>query len=134
MATGFTIGEALALEHPGQAPLAAILDNHVVSLRTPLEADATIRPVRAREAHGQRILRRTARHLLLSAALDVAPGQKLTAGQSMLGGTFFRLTPALHEASLAELCERLNAQIDALTARDLRLSTASSRWRRRRSC
>jgi uridine kinase len=113
---GLSLGEVLALEHPGESFLAAILDNHVVSLRTPLEAEASIAPVRPEDPHGQRILRRSAGHVLLSAALDVDPTLTLTAGQSMLGGIFFGLAPQPARTQLDGLCVAINARMDALTA------------------
>jgi uridine kinase len=110
VAAGTTIGDALAAAYPEEAPLAAILDNHVVSLRTVLETDATITPVRPRDAHGRRILQRSAAHVLISAALEVAPSLSLAVGQSILGGTFFRIV-ADEPPTLTDLCAGLNARI-----------------------
>ena len=58
---------------PGE-PVAALLENDLVSLSDRLEFGGTLRPVHPRDPHGMRVVQRTACFLLSMAAHRAAPG------------------------------------------------------------
>ncbi len=71
------------------APIAAVLDNRLVSLGNVLYDGAEVRLVRPGDAEGREVYRRSLTVVLQSAVRTAHPGVKLMAGQSLGGGVFY---------------------------------------------
>ena len=76
-------------------PIAALLENNLVSLSDPLEFGGAIRPVYPRDPHGIRVMQRTACFLLSMAVHRAAPKAHFRIHADCGPGVFFTLDPAI---------------------------------------
>ena len=79
------------------APVAALLENNLVSLSDPLEFGGSIRPVFPRDPHGMRVMQRTACFLLSMAVHRAAPGAHFRIHADCGTGVFFTLEPGISD-------------------------------------
>ena len=97
---GTSVGEILSAtcrtpaDGPG-APVAALLENDLVSLADPLEFGGAIRPVFPRDPHGMRVMQRTACFLLSMAVHRAAPDARFRIHADCGAGVFFTLEPTI---------------------------------------
>lgn len=79
------------LDANGRPILGAVLNNRLVSLSTPIRGVAHIRAVTDEGREGTPIYRRSISIVLAQAVHEVAPGERLSIGQSLGEGYFFEL-------------------------------------------
>ncbi len=104
---------------PGDTPVvAAILNNKLCELTTPLVRDSDVRPVRLSETDGARIYRRSLVFLLAAAAHQVFPGVELFVEHAATtAGAYFCEIGGREPFTEAEL-QRLEARMHELVAED----------------
>ena len=108
---GECIGELLKRYPPrkGGRPLAAKLNQHLVSLETSLRYSCRVTPVTYDQREGTAVYRRSACLILFEAVEELYPEATIVVGQSLAGGYYFDLhseTP-LPENHLAEIEARM---------------------------
>lgn len=94
----------------------ATLNNHLVSLETPVDGDSLVRAVTPESREGQEILRRTASHVLHLLFRTRFPQFSFVIGQSLLGGYFYEVDGA---PDLEAMARELTAGLEELAAQDL---------------
>ncbi|HVB79486.1 MAG TPA: hypothetical protein VNE82_05970, partial [Candidatus Binataceae bacterium] len=90
---GTTVGEALDGAR-GREVVAARLDGKLVDLSRPLEADATLEPVKADSPEGLDVLRHSTAHLMAQAVQSLYPGTQVTIGPTIEDGFFYDFAPS----------------------------------------
>ncbi|MEW6280054.1 MAG: nucleoside kinase [Candidatus Eremiobacterota bacterium] len=114
---GTTISEVLGQIYVEEhRVLGATLNNHLVSLDTRIDGDATVVAVTPHMREGQEILRRTAAHMLHYVCRKHYPEVRFTVGQSLMGGYFYEVKPT---ADLEALAGRLTQLMEELAEADL---------------
>lgn len=108
---GESIGDLLKRYPPkgGGRPLAAKLNQHLVSLETSLRYSCRVTPVTYRQREGTAVYRRSACLILFEAVKELFPAARIIVGQSLAGGYYFDLqseTP-LPEDHLADIQARM---------------------------
>jgi len=93
----------------GGRPLAAKLNQQVVSLDTPILHPCRVTPVAYGRREGTAVYRRSACLILFEAVKELHPMARLVVGQSLAGGYHFELLsgPPVSEASLAVIEARM---------------------------
>ncbi len=94
--------------------IAALLNNHLVSLNTQLSGDAVVRPVVLGEEEAEPVQRRTACLALHAVAQERFPDLTLHIGQSLDRSCFYEVRG--YEGDLAELAGSLGEALAALAA------------------
>lgn len=94
---------------PGDAPVAAKLNQHLVSLDTPIRYGCRITPVRLGQREGTAVYRRSACLILYEAVKELFPHARVIVGQSLAGGYYFDLQsdPPLPADGLSQIEERM---------------------------
>lgn len=120
--SGASVAEVFRLAAlPLEEVVAATLDNHLVSLRTEVNADAVLAPVHRSEPFGRDVVRRSTTHMLHAVVAEQFPGLHLVVGQSILGGHFYEVYQdglCGEPLELPELCLRLTDALAKLAAED----------------
>lgn len=90
-------------------PLAAKLNQHLVSLDTPIRWGCKVTPVGLRQREGTAVYRRSACLILYEAVKELYPHARVIVGQSLAGGYYFDLKadPPLEEGHLAHIEARM---------------------------
>jgi len=90
-------------------PLAAKLNQHLVSLDTPIRWGCKVTPVGLRQREGTAVYRRSACLILYEAVKELYPRARVIVGQSLGGGYYFDLKadPPLEEGHLARIEARM---------------------------
>lgn len=116
---------------PGLArkAVAAVVDDVLVDLNHPLEADSTVRIITSDDAEALEILRHTAAHIMAQAVLRLYPGAKLAIGPAISDGFYydFDLEESLGSNELVEIeaeMERIIAADLAIERREMSLDEA----------
>jgi uridine kinase len=107
---GEKIGDLLKRYPPkGGRPLAAKLNQHVVSLDTPIRYGCHITPVGYGHREGTAVYRRSACLILYEAIKELYPQARVKVGQSLAGGYYFDLQadPPLPPEALPEIEARM---------------------------
>lgn len=94
----------------GEGPaLAAKLNQHLLSLDTPVHYNCRITPIRYEQREGTAVYRRSACLLLYEAVKELYPQARVIVGQSLAGGYYFDLKaePALEADHLAKIEARM---------------------------
>jgi len=100
--------------------VAAVLNQHVVSLSTPIHSDAAITAITRTDAAGRAVLRRTIGHVFLAAARERHPSLRFHVGQSLLGGYYYDVAAEQEDdVDLRALAEDLTSAYADLVERDL---------------
>jgi uridine kinase len=87
---GTTAGQLLLeLDEDPAKLIAALLNDHLVSLDTPLGVGARLTAVRVGERAARAVLRRTSALLFHAAAAEVYPAMRLVIGQTLRGADFY---------------------------------------------
>jgi uridine kinase len=97
--------------------VAAIVDNHLRELTTPIKRDAEIQPVLLQDGDGLRIYRRSLSFVLTVAAAELFPGRKIRIDHSLPFGGYYCAVDEGGPLSKAELA-RLKARMDEIIAAD----------------
>jgi threonyl-tRNA synthetase len=119
VAHGTTVAQVLGQIYlDAHSVLAATLNNHLVSLDTSLDGEASLRAVTAEDREGQEILRRTAAHMLQYLCRLHFPELRLIVGQSLRGGYFYEVESD-RAVDLEATAERLTQLLEELAAADL---------------
>ena len=119
MLDGTTVEQVLGQIYLDQHDvLAATLNNHLVSLDTRLDGEATLQAVTAEHREGQEILRRTAAHMLQYLCQTHFPDVRLEVGQSLQGGYYYEVESE-QPVALESMAERLTALMEELAAADV---------------
>lgn len=97
-----------------EAPIAAIVDNRLMSLEANVYEGAEIEPVYAREPMGKHVYRRSLSVLLQAASRMLFPNLRLVVGQSIAGGYFYlwQGDPPLTEENAAALEKKMRKLVD----------------------
>ena len=77
----------------GREVVAARLDGKLVDLSRPIEADATLEPIKADSAEGLDVLRHSTAHLMAQAVQSLYPGTEVTIGPTIEDGFFYDFAP-----------------------------------------
>ena len=95
-------------------PLAAKLNQHLVSLDTPIRWGCKVTPVGLRQREGTAVYRRSACLILYEAVKELYPQARVIVGQSLGGGYYFDLKadPPLEEGHLARIEARMRQIIE----------------------
>ncbi len=95
-------------------PLAAKLNQHLVSLDTPIRWGCKVTPVGLRQREGTAVYRRSACLILYEAVRELYPQARVIVGQSLGGGYYFDLQaePPLEEGHLARIEARMRQIIE----------------------
>lgn len=95
-------------------PLAAKLNQHLVSLDTPIRWGCKVTPVGLRQREGTAVYRRSACLILYEAVKELYPQARVIVGQSLGGGYYFDLQadPPLEEGHLARIEARMHQIIE----------------------
>ncbi len=101
-----------------QQIIAAVLNNHVVSLDARINGDAAVRPVLPRDPQGQAVLRKSVCHMLHAAQKQHFPQLPLHVGQSLDWGYYYEVQ---HDGvvDLPQLADALTGHLAALAEREL---------------
>ena len=96
-----------------EAPIAAKVDNRLMTLASYVYQGADIMPVFAWEPEGRRVYRRSLTILLQAACKILYPGLRLIVGQSIAGGYFYlwKGDPALSKETVAALEEKMREMV-----------------------
>ncbi len=88
---GSTAGDVAASIGPGlaKAALAAVVNGETVDLMTPLESDAEIRILTARDPEALSVLRHSAAHVLATAVRELRPGAGIGFGPAIDDGFYY---------------------------------------------
>lgn len=100
-----------ARDPKGQAYLAAVANNRLVSLDSPLWTNTEVVLVTVAHPHGADVYRRCATYILFAAVADVYPGTRLEIGQSMGNGYHFRVLNN-QNLDLKRLTERMREYVN----------------------
>jgi uridine kinase len=120
MPTGVHPSDVLPCEVDGKVVVAALIDNAIYPLDTPIPTDVTLRPLTTAHWEGQRIYRRSAGLLLLEAACELAPGCTVSLASSVSGYQWIDVFPASGETiDLPSLAARLEAKMREYVERDV---------------
>lgn len=95
-------------------PLAAKLNQHLVSLDTPIRWGCKVTPVGLRQREGTAVYRRSACLILYEAVKELYPQARVIVGQSLGGGYYFDLqaNPPLEDGHLARIEARMRQIIE----------------------
>ncbi len=120
---GTLLGDLMPSAAPDGLPyVAALFNNEVVSLRTPVALNGTLRGLTMADGDGRLVFRRTACMLLAMAARRALPGLRLRIHNSLSGGMFFALRDGdrgpERPVSAAE-ARALSRELRAIVAEDL---------------
>jgi uridine kinase len=93
----------------GTKPLAAKLNQHLVSLDTPIRSSCRVTPVGLEQREGTAVYRRSACLILYEAVKELYPHACVVVGQSLAGGYYFDLQaePPLEPDHLARIEARM---------------------------
>jgi uridine kinase len=96
------------------APIAAIVDQRLMSLETNVYDGAYITPVYASDPQGELVYRRSLSTLLQAASKTLFPNLRLVVGQSIASGYFYlwQGEPPLMEENLAALEKQMQMMVD----------------------
>jgi len=88
---GSTAGDVARTIGPGlaKAALAAVVDDRVVDLMTPIQADAGIRILTDRDPESVEVLRHSAAHVLATAVRELRPGAGIGFGPAIDDGFYY---------------------------------------------
>ncbi|MBM3322118.1 threonine--tRNA ligase [candidate division WOR-3 bacterium] len=102
---GTTAAEVLA----DRSALAARVDGRLVDLSSPLEADATVEPVRFDSEQGRDLFWHSASHLMAQAVKQLYPTARVTIGPAVPEGFYydFDVEPPFTEADLERIEDRM---------------------------
>lgn len=117
IATGTPVAECLPTSVAGEAVVAAMMDNRIVGLSTPVVSEVALSPLTSEHWEGQRVLRRSAGLLLLEAANQLHPQLKLSAALSM-GSTQWFQTGKAEPVDWEGLAAELQALLDDMINRE----------------
>ncbi|MBI5500376.1 MAG: nucleoside kinase [Deltaproteobacteria bacterium] len=104
--------------HPRGMPVAALLNQRLVSLERPLIDGAVVQVVTRDDPEGLRIVRRSTCLLLYEAFRRVAPQARVVSGQTL--GPWYYFDLAGTDEPVPELVARARAEMERLRAEDLR--------------
>jgi len=120
--TGTTVAAIFGqLQIQEQEIVAAVLDQHLVNLATPISGDVELEAVRRNDPLGRAVMRRTISHIFLAAALKRFPELNFFVGQSLYGGYYYEIRSShgsCSELCLEQLARDLSAAYDELVRRD----------------
>ena len=106
----------LLKRHPpkGAKPVAAKINQHLVSLDTPIRSACRITPVNYSQREGTAVYRRSACLILYEAVKEVFPQARVVVGQSLAGGYYFDLlaNPPLESDSLVRIEARMRQIVE----------------------
>ena len=106
--------------------LAAVLDNHVVGLSTPIMAEAQLEWLDANDARALDVLHRTIATMLQACAKKRYPTLTLHVGQALLRGYYFEVTgPNAASLDLEQVAATLTADLMALAEADVAFERSS---------
>ena len=120
---GTLLGDLMPSAAPDGLPyVAALFNNEVVSLRTPVALNGTLRGLTMADEDGRLVFRRTACMLLAMAARRALPALRIRIHNSLSGGMFFALRDGdrgpERRISAAEI-RALSRELRAIVAEDL---------------
>jgi uridine kinase len=100
--------------------IAAKLNNNLVDLHTEVIGPAEINLVQTHDPDGQKVLHRSATHVLQAAALELSPPVILRIGQAIIGGFFYELEKQKHDSrDIHQIAKLLNRKMTEFINSDL---------------
>src|SRR5207244_4180789 len=100
-----------------KAARAAVVDDRLVDLSTPLERDASVRIVTDRSPEGLQLFRHSTAHLLAAAVTNLFPGAQCGIGPATDEGFFYDFV--VNRPFVPEDLERIEKKMKELAAEDL---------------
>jgi len=99
--------------------IAAKVNNTLVDLHTSLNGPADVQLVTSKSNDGQKVLHRSATHVLQAAAMELNPPLRLKIGQTILGGFFYELEKQKDDTrDLHQIAKLLNRKISDIVNAD----------------
>ncbi len=105
-------------EEEFQTKIAALLNNRLYGLTTPIRANYTIVPITRKDRMGQTVYRRSVSLLLTEAVNRLYPGSRLIIGQSIQDGYFFHMAEYAEGISKS-MIEAIEAEMRKIVEEDL---------------